>query len=174
MGGPGTPPFGARGRSSVRYGFGSVTLKINTQHTHWEKKDHHYGWGVRVRRHLANAEGVLYGMELGSVTLKINNQHTHCKLLEIHNCSYASTAYRAEEMRKMLSLSAPSIVVETMPNSCLWANNVFMIQQDSSSSIAAAAVICIKLLNFMHYCNKAHTPLKDVGNSCLFVVSIPS
>jgi hypothetical protein len=29
-----------------------------------------YGWGVRVRRHLAHAEGVLYGMELGSVTLK--------------------------------------------------------------------------------------------------------
>jgi hypothetical protein len=36
-----------------------------------------YGWGVRVRRHLAHAEGVLYGMELGSVTLKINTQHTH-------------------------------------------------------------------------------------------------
>jgi hypothetical protein len=32
--------------------------------------------GVRVRRHLAHAGGVLYGMELGSVTLKINNQHT--------------------------------------------------------------------------------------------------
>ena len=39
-----------------------------------------YGWGVRVRRHLAHAEGVLYGMELGSVTLKINNQHTHALL----------------------------------------------------------------------------------------------
>ncbi len=39
----------------------------------WERD---YGWGVRVlrslrkRRHLAHAEGVLYGMELGSVTLK--------------------------------------------------------------------------------------------------------
>ena len=32
--------------------------------------DRDYGWGVRVRRHLAHAEGVLYGMELGSVTLK--------------------------------------------------------------------------------------------------------
>jgi hypothetical protein len=32
--------------------------------------------GVRVRRHLAHAEGVLYGMELGSVTLKINTQNT--------------------------------------------------------------------------------------------------
>ena len=47
--------------------------------------DRDYGWGVRVRRHLAHAEGVLYGMELGSVTLKINNQHTlvkaaHCIL----------------------------------------------------------------------------------------------
>ena len=40
----------------------------------WERD---YGWGVRVRRHLAHAEGVLYGMELGSVTLKINTQHTH-------------------------------------------------------------------------------------------------
>jgi hypothetical protein len=39
----------------------------------WERD---YGWGVRVRRHLAHAGGVLYGMELGSVTLKINNQHT--------------------------------------------------------------------------------------------------
>ena len=29
------------------------------------------------RRHLAHAEGVLYGMELGSVTLKINNQPTN-------------------------------------------------------------------------------------------------
>jgi hypothetical protein len=29
---------------------------------------------VRVRRHLAHAGGVLYGMELGSVTLKINTQ----------------------------------------------------------------------------------------------------
>ena len=38
--------------------------------------DGDYGWGVRVRRHLAHAGGVLYGMELGSVTLKINNQHT--------------------------------------------------------------------------------------------------
>ena len=38
--------------------------------------DRDYGWGVRVRRHLAHAGGVLYGMELGSVTLKINNQHT--------------------------------------------------------------------------------------------------
>jgi hypothetical protein len=35
-----------------------------------------YGWGVRVRRHLAHAEGVLYGMELGSVTFKINTQNT--------------------------------------------------------------------------------------------------
>jgi hypothetical protein len=33
----------------------------------WERD---YGWGVRVRRHLAHAEGVMYGMELGSVTLK--------------------------------------------------------------------------------------------------------
>ena len=38
--------------------------------------DRDYGWGVRVRRHLAHAGGVLYSMELGSVTLKINNQHT--------------------------------------------------------------------------------------------------
>ncbi len=38
--------------------------------------DGDYGWGVRVRRHLAHAEGVLYGMELGSVTLK-NKQPTH-------------------------------------------------------------------------------------------------
>ncbi len=38
--------------------------------------DRDYGWGVRVRRHLAHAGGVLYGMELGSVTLKINTQHT--------------------------------------------------------------------------------------------------
>jgi hypothetical protein len=29
-----------------------------------------YGWGVRVRRHLAHAGGALYGTELGSVTLK--------------------------------------------------------------------------------------------------------
>jgi len=29
-----------------------------------------YGWGVQVRRHLAHAEGALYGTELGSVTLK--------------------------------------------------------------------------------------------------------
>ena len=41
--------------------------------------DRDYGWGVRVRRHLAHAGGVLYGMELGSVTLKINNQHTMVK-----------------------------------------------------------------------------------------------
>ena len=39
----------------------------------WERD---YGWGVRVRRHLAHAGGVLYGMELGSVTLK-NKQPTH-------------------------------------------------------------------------------------------------
>ena len=32
--------------------------------------DGDYGWGVRVRRHLAHAGGVLYCMELGSVTLK--------------------------------------------------------------------------------------------------------
>ena len=38
--------------------------------------DRDYGWGVRVRHHLAHAGGVLYGMELGSVTLKINTQHT--------------------------------------------------------------------------------------------------
>ena len=36
---------------------------------------------VRVRRHLAHAGGVLYGMELGSVTLKINtHQHTHSSI----------------------------------------------------------------------------------------------
>ena len=33
----------------------------------WERD---YGWGVRVRRHLAHAGGSLYGTELGSVTLK--------------------------------------------------------------------------------------------------------
>jgi len=32
--------------------------------------DQDYGWGVRVRRHLAHAGGALYGTELGSVTLK--------------------------------------------------------------------------------------------------------
>jgi len=36
--------------------------------------DRDYGWGVRVHRHLAHVEWVLYGTELGSVTLKINNQ----------------------------------------------------------------------------------------------------
>ena len=45
--------------------------------------------GVRVRRHLAHAEGVLYGMELGSVTLKRigffcfpikHSTHTHGKI----------------------------------------------------------------------------------------------
>ncbi len=46
--------------------------------------DRDYGWGVRVRRHLAHAGGVLYGMELGSVTLKINSQHTHKNTL---NCA---------------------------------------------------------------------------------------
>ena len=43
VGGPGTPPFGARGRSSVRYGTRLGDLKenwflfvfqLNTQHTH--------------------------------------------------------------------------------------------------------------------------------------------
>jgi hypothetical protein len=33
----------------------------------WEQD---YGWVVRVRRHLAHAEGAVYGTELGSVTLK--------------------------------------------------------------------------------------------------------
>jgi hypothetical protein len=56
-----------------------------------------YGWGVRVRRHLAHAGGVLYGMELGSVTLK-NKHSTHTRTPSIHaprvdsirgnNCTY--------------------------------------------------------------------------------------
>ncbi len=54
--------------------------KVQTSNEFLFAFDGDYGWGVRVRRHLAHAEGVLYGMELGSVTLKINTQHT----LEIH------------------------------------------------------------------------------------------
>jgi hypothetical protein len=35
--------------------------------------DGDYGWGVRVRRHLAHAGGVLYGMEFGS---DLKNKHS--------------------------------------------------------------------------------------------------
>jgi len=64
VGGPGTPPFGARGRISVRYGTRLGDLKENwfllfsnqTLNTH--------------AAILAHAGGALYGTELGSVTLK--------------------------------------------------------------------------------------------------------
>ena len=78
---------------------GSVTLKINNQHTThtqssrswfakrprpgevvtWAASDsgsRNTGGGSGYAALLAHAEGVLYGMELGSVTSKINNQHT--------------------------------------------------------------------------------------------------
>ena len=59
-----------------RFYFQRSSFDFFTVTEFYRDRDRDYGWGVRVRRHLAHAGGVLYGMELGSVTLKINNQHT--------------------------------------------------------------------------------------------------
>ena len=44
-----------------------VSIKCKNKETHDRDRERDYGWGVRVRRHLAHAEGVLYGMELGDL-----------------------------------------------------------------------------------------------------------